>query len=86
MLTQSSGGSGACMSRASVRHPIAGIIASLPMVTREGLEACRRDLPDVCFRVLHRSNLEPDTCADAIGVLAQGGASDAAPALVERAG
>ncbi len=39
MLTQNSGGSVTCVSSAMVEHLIAGITASLSMVTKGGLEA-----------------------------------------------
>jgi NAD(P)-dependent dehydrogenase (short-subunit alcohol dehydrogenase family) len=44
MLTQNSGGSVICVSSAMVEHPIAGITASLSMVTKGGLEAITRSL------------------------------------------
>jgi NAD(P)-dependent dehydrogenase (short-subunit alcohol dehydrogenase family) len=44
MLMQNSGGSVTCVSSAMVEHPIAGITASLPMVTKGGLEAITRSL------------------------------------------
>jgi NAD(P)-dependent dehydrogenase (short-subunit alcohol dehydrogenase family) len=44
MLTQNSGGSVTCVTSAMVEHPIAGINASLPMVTKGGLEAITRSL------------------------------------------
>ena len=44
MLIQNIGGSVACVSSAMVEHPIAGITASLPMVTKGGLEAITRSL------------------------------------------
>ena len=44
MLTQNSGGSVTCVSSAMVEHPIAGITASLSMVTKGGLEAITRSL------------------------------------------
>jgi NAD(P)-dependent dehydrogenase (short-subunit alcohol dehydrogenase family) len=44
MLAQNSGGSVICVSSAMVEHPIAGITASLPMVTKGGLEAITRSL------------------------------------------
>src|SRR5579863_604300 len=44
MLTQNSGGSVICVTSAMVEHPIAGIHASLPMVTKGGLEAITRSL------------------------------------------
>ena len=44
MLMQNSGGSVICLSAAMVDHPIAGINASLPMVTKGGLEAITRSL------------------------------------------
>jgi len=62
------------------------IIASLPRVTKGGLEACRRDVPDVCLRVLDPGHLVRDPGADQICVLPQNVASDGAPALVEQAG
>ncbi len=44
MLKQKSGGSVTCVSSAMVEHPIAGIRASLAMVTKGGLEAMTRSL------------------------------------------
>jgi len=44
MLTQKSGGSVTCVTSAMVEHPIAGVNASLPMVTKGGLEAITRSL------------------------------------------
>jgi NAD(P)-dependent dehydrogenase (short-subunit alcohol dehydrogenase family) len=39
MLAQKTGGSVTCVTSAMVHHPIAGVKASLPMVTKGGLEA-----------------------------------------------
>jgi len=39
MLAQKTGGSVTCVSSAMVHHPIAGVKASIPMVTKGGLEA-----------------------------------------------
>jgi len=44
MLTQNAGGSVICLTSAMVEHPIAGIHASLAMVTKGGLEAITRSL------------------------------------------
>jgi NAD(P)-dependent dehydrogenase (short-subunit alcohol dehydrogenase family) len=44
MLRQNSGGSVTCVTSAMVEHPIAGINASLAMVTKGGLEAITRSL------------------------------------------
>jgi NAD(P)-dependent dehydrogenase (short-subunit alcohol dehydrogenase family) len=44
MLAQRSGGSVTCVTSAMVEHPIAGINASVPMVTKGGLEAITRSL------------------------------------------
>lgn len=44
MLTQKSGGSITCVTSAMVEHPIAGVNASLAMVTKGGLEAITRSL------------------------------------------
>jgi NAD(P)-dependent dehydrogenase (short-subunit alcohol dehydrogenase family) len=44
MLIQNSGGSVTCVTSAMVEHPIAGINASLAMVTKGGLEAITRSL------------------------------------------
>ena len=44
MLLQGTGGSVICVSSAMVEHPIAGINASLSMVTKGGLEAITRSL------------------------------------------
>ena len=39
MLAQKTGGSVICLTSAMVHHPIAGVRASLPMITKGGLEA-----------------------------------------------
>jgi NAD(P)-dependent dehydrogenase (short-subunit alcohol dehydrogenase family) len=39
MLVQKTGGSVTCVTSAMVRHPIAGVRASIPMITKGGLEA-----------------------------------------------
>src|SRR5580698_4821792 len=44
MLAQNGGGSVTCVTSAMVEHPIAGIYASLSMVTKGGLEAITRSL------------------------------------------
>jgi NAD(P)-dependent dehydrogenase (short-subunit alcohol dehydrogenase family) len=44
MLIQNSGGSVTCRAGAMVEHPVAGINASLAMVTKGGLEAITRSL------------------------------------------
>ncbi len=44
MLAQKSGGSVTCITSAMVEHPIAGVTASLPMITKGGLEALTRSL------------------------------------------
>ncbi len=44
MLKQKSGGSVTCVTTAMVEHPIAGVNASLVMVTKGGLEAITRSL------------------------------------------
>jgi len=44
MLAQKSGGSVTCITSAMVEHPIAGVNASVPMVTKGGLEAITRSL------------------------------------------
>jgi len=44
MLSQKSGGSVTCLTSAMVEHPIAGVSASLPMITKGGLEAITRSL------------------------------------------
>jgi NAD(P)-dependent dehydrogenase (short-subunit alcohol dehydrogenase family) len=44
MLKQNSGGSVICLTSAMVEHPIAGINASLAMITKGGLEAITRSL------------------------------------------
>jgi NAD(P)-dependent dehydrogenase (short-subunit alcohol dehydrogenase family) len=44
MLLQKSGGSVTCVTTAMVEHPIAGVDASLVMVTKGGLEAITRSL------------------------------------------
>jgi NAD(P)-dependent dehydrogenase (short-subunit alcohol dehydrogenase family) len=44
MLAQKTGGSVICITSAMVEHPIAGVNASLPMVTKGGLEAITRSL------------------------------------------
>ncbi len=44
MLAQKTGGSVTCITSAMVEHPIAGVRASLPMITKGGLEAITRSL------------------------------------------
>ncbi|MEO8130043.1 MAG: SDR family oxidoreductase [Bryobacteraceae bacterium] len=44
MLVQNSGGSVICVTSAMVEHPIAGVNASLAMITKGGLEAITRSL------------------------------------------
>ena len=44
MLAQDTGGSVTCVTSAMVEHPIAGVKASIPMVTKGGLEAITRSL------------------------------------------
>jgi NAD(P)-dependent dehydrogenase (short-subunit alcohol dehydrogenase family) len=44
MLAQKKGGSVTCITSAMVEHPIAGVNASLPMITKGGLEALTRSL------------------------------------------
>jgi NAD(P)-dependent dehydrogenase (short-subunit alcohol dehydrogenase family) len=44
MLAQKTGGSIICISSAMVEHPIAGVKASIPMITKGGLEAITRSL------------------------------------------
>jgi NAD(P)-dependent dehydrogenase (short-subunit alcohol dehydrogenase family) len=44
MLAQNRGGSVTCITSAMVEHPIAGVNASLPMITKGGLEAITRSL------------------------------------------
>jgi NAD(P)-dependent dehydrogenase (short-subunit alcohol dehydrogenase family) len=44
MLVQKTGGSVTCITSAMVEHPIAGINASVPMITKGGLEAITRSL------------------------------------------
>ena len=44
MLRQKTGGCVTCITSAMVEHPIAGVKASLPMVTKGGLEAITRSL------------------------------------------
>ena len=44
MLAQKSGGSVTCVTSAMVEHPLEGVRASLPMVTKGGLEAITRSL------------------------------------------
>ena len=44
MLAQKTGGSVTCITSAMVEHPIAGVNASLPMITKGGLEAITRSL------------------------------------------
>lgn len=44
MLAQKTGGSVICITSAMVEHPIAGVNASLPMITKGGLEAITRSL------------------------------------------
>src|SRR6266404_5919809 len=44
MLAQKTGGSVICITSAMVEHPIAGVNASIPMITKGGLEALTRSL------------------------------------------
>jgi NAD(P)-dependent dehydrogenase (short-subunit alcohol dehydrogenase family) len=44
MLAQKTGGSVTCITSAMVSHPVAGVNASLPMMTKGGLEAITRSL------------------------------------------
>jgi len=44
MLAQKTGGSITCITSAMVEHPIAGVKASIPMITKGGLEALTRSL------------------------------------------
>ena len=44
MLAQETGGSVICITSAMVEHPIAGVKASIPMITKGGLEAITRSL------------------------------------------
>jgi len=44
MLAQKTGGSVTCITSAMVEHPIAGVKASIPMITKGGLEAITRSL------------------------------------------
>jgi NAD(P)-dependent dehydrogenase (short-subunit alcohol dehydrogenase family) len=44
MLMQKTGGSVTCITSAMVEHPIAGVNASIPMITKGGLEAITRSL------------------------------------------
>ncbi|HTX37118.1 MAG TPA: SDR family oxidoreductase [Bryobacteraceae bacterium] len=44
MLAQKTGGSVTCITSAMVEHPIAGVNASVPMITKGGLEAITRSL------------------------------------------
>ena len=44
MLAQKTGGSVTCITSAMVEHPISGVKASLPMITKGGLEAITRSL------------------------------------------
>jgi len=44
MLKQKTGGSVTCITSAMVEHPILGVNASLPMITKGGLEALTRSL------------------------------------------
>jgi NAD(P)-dependent dehydrogenase (short-subunit alcohol dehydrogenase family) len=44
MLSQKTGGSVTCITSAMVEHPIAGVRASVPMITKGGLEAITRSL------------------------------------------
>jgi NAD(P)-dependent dehydrogenase (short-subunit alcohol dehydrogenase family) len=44
MLSQETGGSIICITSAMVEHPIAGVNASVPMITKGGLEAITRSL------------------------------------------
>jgi len=44
MLVQKTGGAITCITSAMVEHPIAGVNASIPMITKGGLEAITRSL------------------------------------------
>jgi NAD(P)-dependent dehydrogenase (short-subunit alcohol dehydrogenase family) len=44
MLAQKTGGNVTCITSAMVDHPIAGVNASVPMITKGGLEAITRSL------------------------------------------
>jgi NAD(P)-dependent dehydrogenase (short-subunit alcohol dehydrogenase family) len=44
MLAQKTGGSVTCITSAMVSHPLAGVNASIPMITKGGLEAITRSL------------------------------------------
>ena len=44
MIAQRTGGSVTCITSAMVEHPIAGVNASIPMLTKGGLEALTRSL------------------------------------------
>jgi NAD(P)-dependent dehydrogenase (short-subunit alcohol dehydrogenase family) len=44
MLAQKTGGSITCITSSMVEHPIAGVKASIPMITKGGLEAVTRSL------------------------------------------
>jgi NAD(P)-dependent dehydrogenase (short-subunit alcohol dehydrogenase family) len=44
MLLQNTGGTVICVTSSMVEHPIAGVTASLPMITKGGLEAITRSL------------------------------------------
>jgi len=44
MVAQKTGGSVTCITSAMVEHPIAGVNASIPMITKGGLEAITRSL------------------------------------------
>jgi NAD(P)-dependent dehydrogenase (short-subunit alcohol dehydrogenase family) len=56
MLAQNSGGSVTCITSAMVEHPIKGVNASLPMVTKGGLEAITRSLAMEYAKVAIRFN------------------------------
>jgi NAD(P)-dependent dehydrogenase (short-subunit alcohol dehydrogenase family) len=50
MFTKNGGGSVTCATNAMAEHPIAGIHASLPMITKGGLEAITRNLAMECVK------------------------------------
>ncbi len=56
MLAQKTRGSVICVTSAMVEHPIAGVKASIPMITKAGLEAITRSLAMECAKENIRFN------------------------------
>ena len=65
MLVQKTGGSATCLTSAMVNHPIARVRASLPMITKGGLEAITLSLAMECAKDGIRCNAVAPGYADA---------------------